>query len=79
MDDSGGERQAGNDGVGDVGDGDGGRDDEADGEEKNRAQIQTEIPPRGVDGLDVEERRQEDEEDKIGIELELRQEESGCS
>lgn len=51
---TGGKRKTGDEGVGNVGNGNGSGKDEADGEEGDRAQFATEIAPGGVEGLDVE-------------------------
>jgi hypothetical protein len=66
-------QEAGNHPMGQVGDRNRGDDDQADGQQQDWPQFPAEIPPRSVEGLDVEERRQEDEENEIGIECELRQ------
>src|SRR5215217_2673027 len=58
--------------VCDDGDAAGRRDDEPDRERGNRLQIGAKVAPGGGDGVPVEERRQEDEEDDLRIELDLR-------
>src|SRR5215211_7490033 len=47
---------------------------QADGEKRDRPQVRPEIAPGGEYGRDVQERRQEEEEHHIGLELDPRQE-----
>jgi hypothetical protein len=50
----------------------GGGDDEADGEQPNVAQVRAEVAPGREPTIGVEQRRQEDEEDEVGRQLDLR-------
>ena len=62
------QRQAGNHPMRDEGHDDRGRNDQPDREHENGPQVKPEIAPRGEEGLDVEQGRQEEEENQVGIE-----------